>query len=1705
MIVVKIKQINKMLIRNIRLLLIAVSLLFVPFFSKAQAEIYKNDQGVLIGTSDSRMSVTVIESTDHIECQVTIIGEIFARAFFFAMVYDTAVLRLTDPTYTFDVPDGSAVNNVGYPVIVIPQSFLDNHSGYVTSARQHFPIDDGPCLGMKMFCPNIGILSPDASNVHVLPGEMLHLFSYYLRKVNPGTPLTTSDFGYYVQTATVPMQPMQSPSWMYGAFEIRFAPAQPWSAFELKPELFTYRTPSSITTKSVTNLTDVSVTLNASFSRGNFQPTNDIAVSEHDQLYDTHRLNWDSISKYGFIYADVDAVISVEGFSNKLNIDGINYNFPNAAEIAAGVFVRNGKTFHIQNPINNNTSNQNVSFSQNITGLSQDVLYYAWPFIFYSFETSNDFLNVGNKVIFQTSPDLFVDVENFIYCDGEEVPEYTFTGSENTNFIWERFVGHDLGLPTESGINTIPAFVATNYGFEAISAMYTVTPVSEFGFEGEPQFFMITVNPRPVTSPVEDMVYCNATTAPRFDFTSNIPDAYYEWEFVNETGSTMIPGVPESGENYIPTFEAYNTGSEPLSGKYKVRASYSFSNLTCYAYEWEYFNIVILPTPEIPTVAPLAQTICSGEATTPITFSGNVEEVTYAWTLNSGDILPGFPTNGTGNISSYNIVNNQLLTLSATYNAVAVLDFENYPAYTCESNKAVFGITVHPTPHTDPVPNFVYCNGETVPLYNFNGSNALATYTWEYVSGANLGIPTNGNNSFPSFMAMNAGNEPLVAHFRVQASYAEYCTQEDWVLFSITILPTPTVTVTPEYQAIISGGTINDIVFSSNVGEAIYKWERTEGFIAEIPFSGEGNITGMPIYNHDLTPIFATYSVAPKLNYADYPGKTCTGETAQFTVKVYPEASADTVPDFVYCNGETTPTYNFKGSNAFATYTWEFVSGADFGIPTSGNNSFPSFVAMNNGNIPLTANYRVRAIYSDYTSEWELFSVTVLPTPTVVSIPAHQTICSGETTTTVEFSGNVTNTTYYWTKVSGIIPELPLEGTGNFEGYTIENTGSINMEVVYQVTPTLNYPQYPGYTCTGNSTQFSITVLPQPKINTIPEMVYCTGERTPGFEFGNLSGVSYTWKLMNGVNVGLAESGTGQLPSFVAGNNTHNEILEAVYEVTATYSMYGLVCTHSEIFSIFVNPIPSVELNIGPYQFCANEETPVIDLVAAFETLKNIEGTIYEWTYISDNNIGIEQTSGTNEIPSFVAINNGTQQITALFSVKARFSQCYSVEKIFKINVEPMPAVISQTDAGTICSGAKFEYAILTSFPVNTIAWERAPHTDINDNEGASGNTDLITEKLYNKGTSDITVTYKISIVAGECEYENVGEVYVVVKPGFELNITPVILACEGEPTAVIKYDIDLAGIEYTLLFDPIATAEGWVSISNFTSLPESEIEVMIPSGAKIGNYNATLTLRIGDCIDIYNIVIAIGAAPVIKNAADTEITLCKNEQLYLFVEVEGNVQYQWYYEGNIIPNETLSYYESVFDEPHEGVYSVAIQCDCGTIYYYFNVKINPVIIEMKWDDVMYIDNSQSNYVAYQWYKDGKAISDGGQSQYYTEKGGFTPFAEYNLRAYRQDGSYDEACPIVPNDGKTENSGFIIYPNPSITGNIVTFLLQLPHEEEPYADVLVYDVNSKLVKQFVITNYKTEVMFDEAAGTYLVKVTTKNGTEFIEKIIIHKK
>jgi hypothetical protein len=83
---------------------------------------------------------------------------------------------------------------------------------------------------------------------------------------------------------------------------------------------------------------------------------------------------------------------------------------------------------------------------------------------------------------------------------------------------------------------------------------------------------------------------------------------------------------------------------------------------------------------------------------------------------------------------------------------------------------------------------------------------------------------------------------------------------------------------------------------------------------------------------------------------------------------------------------------------------------------------------------------------------------------------------------------------------------------------------------------------------------------------------------------------------------------------------------------------------------------------------------------------------------------------------------------------------------------------------------------------------------------------------------------------------------------------------------------------------------------------------------------------------------------PIVIAMSEPEIFLKENETLHLFVEVENDAEFQWFFNGNIIQGAIEPFYTALFDASHEGNYSVSISNQCGSLLLYFNVNMKPNI-----------------------------------------------------------------------------------------------------------------------------------------------------------------
>jgi hypothetical protein len=275
---------------------------------------------------------------------------------------------------------------------------------------------------------------------------------------------------------------------------------------------------------------------------------------------------------------------------------------------------------------------------------------------------------------------------------------------------------------------------------------------------------------------------------------------------------------------------------------------------------------------------------------------------------------------------------------------------------------------------------------------------------------------------------------------------------------------------------------------------------------------------------------------------------------------------------------------------------------------------------------------------------------TAVAPPLTIST-SNSTICSGSSTTLT--ANSTAGVSYLWSPGG-------------------QTTASITVNPIntttYSCTATEN-----GASATANSV---ITVNPTPTINTIPNTSFCNGLFTSTFTFSGTPGASYNWVNSN-TNIGLGASGTGNITPFL----TPDTILTMTTgTIVVTPTLNG--CSGTPMtFSISINPTPST------YQFdwnyCHGEVTTPVAWQNGFVAANNVI-----WAN-SNTSIGLA-ASGTGTIPSFTAINLGTNQIISTIVATPQFISngvaCSGFPVTIFYYINPQPFVNPIPDI-SICNG----------------------------------------------------------------------------------------------------------------------------------------------------------------------------------------------------------------------------------------------------------------------------------------------------------------------------------------------------------------------------------------------------------------------------------
>lgn len=656
---------------------------------------------------------------------------------------------------------------------------------------------------------------------------------------------------------------------------------------------------------------------------------------------------------------------------------------------------------------------------------------------------------------------------------------------------------------------------------------------------------------------------------------------------------------------------------------------------------------------------------CNGETTPQISFSNSVPGTTYTWTNSNTSI--GLTANGSGNIESFTAQNNTSNSIATT---LSVTPF----SLGCNGDTQTFTITVHPaTSVLFSEEDQGICSGEISTEVTLSSETSGVDLSWEVEqpTGISETLQLTGANVIPFQILTNTTNEPIDITYKAKASLASATTCSGIEnIYTITVFPKPKIketltdTICSGYGFDITpthGG--NNIVPTGTK----YTWDdpviSPDGALAgysrqDTPVT----IIGQTIQNTTTTLATATYTVTPMTD-------NCTGETFKVTVYVIPNTSLTPVSDITLCTGDFQEEITFGYISAGTNLKWTSDNPNIGMVSTSGSDRISSFIATNSGTSPEKATITVESNSEFGNSSCDVsqiqFSITVNPEAQVDN-PGTQNVCDAELVSipfsTVNTGGT---TTYEWTNSNTDIGlEAFGEGEITFNAFNGENSVITSL---ISVTPTFTNN---GLSCKGKTEQFRIEVSPPVIVDQPESQSVCSENLTSEILFsGNHSDIVYNWNI-NNTSIGLSESGTGNIPEFMAFNDESDSVVAVI---TVTPSLNGCV-GEPKNFNITVYPSAVILKQPSPSSICLGEQPVPLSV----KHTTGVSQPNYQW-YSNTSNSYIGASLIPNETNSSY-IPPATSTNAMYYFCEIDFpgnGGCSSITSdIVKVKVRPNPIIV---------------------------------------------------------------------------------------------------------------------------------------------------------------------------------------------------------------------------------------------------------------------------------------------------------------------------------------------------------------------------------------------------------------------------------------------
>jgi len=1047
-------------------------------------------------------------------------------------------------------------------------------------------------------------------------------------------------------------------------------------------------------------------------------------------------------------------------------------------------------------------------------------------------------------------------------CSGS-APAITLDGNPTwTVFNWT--ITQSSGITgAADGTGAIIAQTLTTTGTTPGTVIYRITPTAD-GCDGTPVEVVVTVNPIPTLSSSLIENYCSNVPF-SYNPTSNTPGAIFNWSRAAVVG---IQNPAASGSGPV------NETLVNITGIAKT-VSYDFTvnDNGCTSLPIN-VDVTVYPKPSlVSSLTPPA--VCSNTIFS-YTAAPSIAGTALTWSRAAVVGISNPAGNGSGDINE---------TLINTTAADVIVPYIYTLTKGCSTTVTV-NATIKPTP--------VLSSAIAAPAVC---SNSLFTYiptsltpgtifTWTRtpVSGISNGFSFGSGNV--SELLINTIDSPLNVIYSYTLN-ANGCENEQDV--TVDVKPTPTIDDQVDQQ-FCNGVSTPVIPLTGLMSSASFNWTNDNPAIG-LAAGGSGDIPSFTAINSTSLPVSALITVTPSAN-------GCIGIPKTFHITVEPSPVANNPGDQTICKGTSTSAINFTGTFDHITWTNDHP---EIGLAASGSGNIGAFTGANPGLNPINAKITVTAhpVISGSGCDGIPFSflITVNPIPVVDAI-GNQTYCVGSNNSGFSFATSTTGGTpiFNWTSSNDI--GFGTSGTGTIPPFTASNAGSSLLTTTVSVTATING-------CTGNATTFAVTVNPAPSVIPPATQAFCNTAITTAVHFTGTA-TSFTWTNSNNT-IGLASSGTGDLPPFTA-INTGSAPIVATVTVTPSYTNGGKTCTGpTKSFNITINPSPTGTIS-GTTAACQGGTEPLI-------TFTGSNGT-FPYTFTYKINGGADQnvstSSGNSVTVSAPTTVTGTFNYT-LVKVTATNGCSQLQSGTATINVVSKP---SANIAGTtsICQNSATPVVTFTG------AGGTAPYTFTYQVNGGtpqtvttiSGNSALLNAPTAAPGVF-IYSLISVSSASG-CIQPQAGTATITVNqaPGASINGTTVV--CQNDVSPFITFTGSDGIAPYTFIYNINGGANVSVttSIGNSVSLPAST------SFASTFTYNLVKATEAGGCSQTLSgtAVVTVKPAPVLTSSL-TPTGICSNT-LFNYPHTFSPLGTTFEWKRNVIPGISNGANSSTTDVPNE-------------------------------------------------------------------------------------------------------------------------------------------------------------------------------------------